>query len=149
MTETPSDRPAVRVVCVDPGGRILLLRWRDTVSGRVFWEPPGGGIAPGETPLQAARRELYEETGLPGDAVQDVFVRVDRDFHWLGRRYVKAEPFYLAQLDSPHEARPTAFTPEENDTYLGCAWLSLDEIAALPDVEPPHLLTAIAPLLTR
>ncbi len=30
------------------------------------WLPPGGELAPGETPLEAARRELFEETGLTG-----------------------------------------------------------------------------------
>ena len=28
------------------------------------WLPPGGEFMPDETPLEAARRELYEETGL-------------------------------------------------------------------------------------
>ncbi len=30
------------------------------------WLPPGGELNPGETPLEAARRELFEETGLHG-----------------------------------------------------------------------------------
>ncbi|MEU6037116.1 NUDIX domain-containing protein [Actinomadura sp. NPDC047616] len=147
MTETPSDRPAVRVICVDSGGRVLLLHWHDPVSGRVFWEPPGGGIDPGETPLDAARRELREETGLPGEAIRDVCVRVDRDFHWLGRHYVKVEPFYLARFGGSPAVRPGGFTPEENETYLGHAWLTHEEITALPNIDPPHLLTAVAPLL--
>jgi ADP-ribose pyrophosphatase len=46
-----------------PDGRILLVQqYRHPVS-RVLWELVAGRIEPGETPLQAARRELVEETG--------------------------------------------------------------------------------------
>ncbi len=43
-------------------GAILLVRHRRLGT----WLPVGGEIEPGETPLEAARRELFEETGLEG-----------------------------------------------------------------------------------
>ncbi|WP_026415941.1 NUDIX hydrolase [Actinomadura oligospora] len=150
-TYEPADwsaRPAVRIVCVDGAGRVLLMNWNDPHNRRVFWEPPGGGVDPGESDIEAARRELHEETGLPGSSIRDVSVRVERDFLWLGTRYVKTEPFFLARFDDTPDVRPTAFTPQENDTFLGMAWLSPREIATLSDaVEPSNLLTAIIPLL--
>ncbi|MDX3531901.1 NUDIX domain-containing protein [Streptomyces sp. ID05-39B] len=42
--------------------------------------------APGETPLEAARRELAEETGLDPAAVVDRWVPVHRDVWWKGKR---------------------------------------------------------------
>ena len=43
-------------------GEVLLVRHRRLG----IWLPVGGEIEPGETPLEAARRELHEETGLEG-----------------------------------------------------------------------------------
>ncbi len=48
------------VVCANYKGQWLLSRHRD----RDTWETQGGHIEPGETPLQAAVRELYEESGV-------------------------------------------------------------------------------------
>ena len=50
------------VVCTAMDGRWLLSRHRE----RTTWETQGGHIEPGETPLDAARRELYEESGFTG-----------------------------------------------------------------------------------
>ena len=64
--ETAVPRLAARVVLIDPAGRTLLFRGRD--PGRpeagTWWFPPGGEIEDGETPAEAARREVREETGV-------------------------------------------------------------------------------------
>ncbi len=45
-----------------PGGRVLVIHHRRLET----WLPVGGEMEPGETPLEAAIRELAEETGLTG-----------------------------------------------------------------------------------
>ena len=52
---------SVAVFCRN-GGEILLVRH----TRLELWLPVGGEIEPGETPLDAARREQREETGLEG-----------------------------------------------------------------------------------
>jgi 8-oxo-dGTP diphosphatase len=59
------ERRVAVVLLVDQGGRILMQH-RDAnahVSPNQ-WSFPGGKIEPGETPDEAARREVLEETGL-------------------------------------------------------------------------------------
>lgn len=52
--------PAAGVAIFDGAGRILLARHvHDSL-----WATPGGGVEPGESPLDAAVREVREETGL-------------------------------------------------------------------------------------
>jgi 8-oxo-dGTP pyrophosphatase MutT (NUDIX family) len=54
-------RARVRVAVFDEAGRLLLVKsW----AGQNGWEFPGGGVDKGESWPEAARRELYEETGI-------------------------------------------------------------------------------------
>ncbi|HEY2194969.1 MAG TPA: NUDIX domain-containing protein [Actinomycetospora sp.] len=54
---------AAGAVVRDPAGRLLLVRRaHDPEAGR--WTLPGGRVEPGETPADAAAREVAEETGL-------------------------------------------------------------------------------------
>src|ERR1051326_3643072 len=47
----------------DSAGRILLVQQFRLPARKMLWELPAGRLDEGETPLQAARRELTEETG--------------------------------------------------------------------------------------
>lgn len=60
---TPTIDVAVCVV-QSPEGRVLLAERTARQVAAGFWELPGGKIEPGETPAEAAARELVEETGL-------------------------------------------------------------------------------------
>lgn len=56
------------VLLVDRAGRLLLqLRDGNTHIDPHRWGLPGGHVEPGEEPLDAAHRELREETGLDVD----------------------------------------------------------------------------------
>jgi 8-oxo-dGTP pyrophosphatase MutT (NUDIX family) len=141
------ERAAVRIVCIDEWDRVLLLRWRDPVDGSCLWEPPGGGIEPGETPLEAARRELEEETGIPGDTVTDRHVMVPRDVVWAGKRMVGQEAFFLARLREPGPLSQAGLRPDETGIFQEHAWVSWSETDALPDrLEPPELVDVLRAL---
>jgi len=56
--------PYVGILPLLPGGHFVVLRQYRPVLGRWTWEFPAGTVDRGVTPLQAARQELFEETGL-------------------------------------------------------------------------------------
>jgi 8-oxo-dGTP pyrophosphatase MutT (NUDIX family) len=51
------------VIALTPANEVVLIRLYRRGVDQVVWEIPGGMIDPGETPLEAVRRELLEETG--------------------------------------------------------------------------------------
>jgi 8-oxo-dGTP pyrophosphatase MutT (NUDIX family) len=128
------ERDAVRVVLADASGRILLfhvLTPDEAPDG--WWELPGGGIDPGESYLQAAVREIREETGLALDPAQVGPPRWRRDTTWRSRgvRRLQHEVVVLARLDTD---RPVIVdggrTQEEVEDYVTARWWQLGEITS-------------------
>ena len=68
------EKTRVLAAVVQRAGRLLLARRPSGKRHAGLWEFPGGKFLLGETPLDAARRELAEELGVEVDAVGDLLL---------------------------------------------------------------------------
>lgn len=80
------------VVPVTSDGKFILVRQYKHGVGQVVLEFPAGMVDPGETPEQAARRELQEETGYTATALSLIGQFVNSPTKVVGKHYV-----YLAE----------------------------------------------------
>ncbi|WP_222107401.1 NUDIX domain-containing protein [[Actinomadura] parvosata] len=126
-------RRAARAIILDQDDRVLLCRIDLTADGGpVVWAMPGGGVEPGETPLQALARELEEEVGLrlDGDPPPHVWHQST-----IGPRYA---PGYDGVINDYFLLRRPGFVPRGtlSDELLAAEnisawrWWSVAEIAA-------------------
>lgn len=129
----------------------LLLARHDLTSrhyGTVLWAPPGGGVDPGESPVDAVLREVMEEVGHP--------VRADEVRHvWhqevVSPRYSKnwdgaIHDYFLVRCES--FAVSGTWTPEELAAGEGITefrWWTLAEMDGLeaPEVFAPRQLPTL------
>ena len=133
---THSVRRTARVIPVDPDGRVLLLRGED-IGGREHWFTIGGAIEAGETPAQAASRELREETGIrlaPEDLGTACYVG-PHAFRYRGSLFAGEATVFAIPVDP---GTSLSFDGAEADEVIvGSRWFKPDALATEPDSRPP------------
>ena len=116
----PSPVPAVGVVCLR-GDEVLLIR-RGTPPRQGQWSLPGGRIEAGERAVDAALRELREETGVDATITGLIDV-VDGLFPEAGRHYVLID----------YAARWVSGEPVAGDDAMEARFVALGQVATLID----------------
>jgi 8-oxo-dGTP pyrophosphatase MutT (NUDIX family) len=145
-------RPSVRAILIDPADRVLLLRGRDPelAQGADFWFTPGGGVEAGEEPLQALRRELWEELGQRVGPLAGPVAQEQSEFAFAGRWLRMDSAFYWARVPSAFDPAPQALTEMEERFLLGWRWFAvaeLDDTFGGCPVYPRGLAAIVAGLL--
>jgi 8-oxo-dGTP diphosphatase len=141
-----------------PDGRVLLAERKAGKDAAGFWELPGGQVDPGETPVQAAARELLEEVGVraldlaPWRVYEHDFPTKRLRLHWFNVRQWSGEPNgregqRLAWVDP---VRPTV-GPLMPSNELALATLALPDLVGVARVDrapgAPDALLAKIPRL--
>lgn len=146
------ERSVVRVVLLDALGRVLLFHAREITMPELgrWWELPGGGIEPGETYVEAAVREVFEETGIviwPAQLSAAGWRRTGT-FKFRGARRVQHEGVVTARLDAIVEIDVSGQLDYELEDYTGSKWWPVADLCAsserfypsrLPELIEAHL----------
>ena len=134
--EGTGERIAARVVLVDGAGRALLFCGGDPANpaGGTWWFTPGGGVEPGETIEDAARREVLEETGVRIGELGPVVHERYTEFAFNGGMLRQRESYYRVRVDELTDIDTRGWTDLERRSVSGYRWWGVDELRTTGEV---------------
>jgi ADP-ribose pyrophosphatase len=130
---------AVAIVAVDSDDTVALVRQRREAARKLLLELPAGTLEEGESPLESARRELEEETGLTGGTWRELAAFYTTPGFCRERMHL-----FIAEGVERGDARP------EDDEDLEVVRWRVDEIPArLPEIEDAKTLAGLLLYLSK
>ena len=131
MTNAHAHRLTARVLVIDREGRTLLFLTTAPDSSRTSrWITPGGGVDAGESFEEAARRELFEETGLVVSSLGEPVWAHDFDVMWDSADHDTGHAEFFVHVTDRFTPSSEHWTDEERVDVLEHRWWSLDELEA-------------------
>ena len=141
-------RETARILLTNPAGEffLLLTHFDPEVGLPPRWITPGGGIDAGETSLEAAVRELREETGIgvPQEALGEKLGEIAGRWEWGDGKnhHTYVDHFYKLQVID-FELDNSGWTEDERRDVLEYRWWSLTELKATGEQIGPHGLAEL------